>query len=69
MVGQDALLAHVITPSYSAVEEQEAEMIASLVLDRVELRAVPRDVVSDSEVAAVIGRLESTLGRAGQQHG
>jgi hypothetical protein len=55
--------------SYSAVEEQEAEMIASLVLDRVELRAAPRYVVSDSEVAAVIGRLESTLGRAGQQHG
>ena len=55
--------------SYSAVEEQEAEMIASLVLDRVQLRAAPRDVVSDSEVAAVIGRLESTLGGRGQQHG
>src|ERR687898_587370 len=49
--------------SYSAVEEQEAEMIASLVLDRVELRTAPRrDVVSESEVAVVIGRLESTLG-------
>jgi hypothetical protein len=55
--------------SYSAVEEQEAEMIASLVLDRVELRAAPRDIVSDSEVAVVIGRLESTLGSPGQQRG
>jgi hypothetical protein len=55
--------------SYTAVEEQEAEMIASLVLDRVMVRAAPRDVVSDSEVAAVIGRLESTLGYPGQQHG
>jgi hypothetical protein len=55
--------------SYSAVEEQEAEMIASLVLDRVEFRTAPRDVVSDSEVAVVIGRLESTLGSPGQQRG
>jgi hypothetical protein len=55
--------------SYSAVEEQEAEMIASLVLDRVQYRTAPREVVSDSEAAAVIGRLESTLGSAGQQHG
>jgi hypothetical protein len=55
--------------SYSAVEEQEAEMIASLVLDRVEFRTAPRDIVSDSEVAVVIGRLESTLGSPGQQRG
>ena len=55
--------------NYSAVEEQEAEMIASLVLDRVELRAAPRDVVSDSELSTVIGRLESTLGSPGQHHG
>ena len=55
--------------SYSAVEEQEAEMIASLVLDRVEFRTPTRDVVSESEVAVVIGRLESTLGSPGQQRG
>jgi hypothetical protein len=55
--------------NYTAVEEQEAEMIASLVLDRVAVRAAPEDVVSDSEVAAVIGRLESTLCHPGQQNG
>ena len=55
--------------NYSAVEEQEAEMIASLVLDRVEFRTPTRDVVSESEVAVVIGRLESTLGSPGQQRG
>lgn len=52
--------------SYSAVEEQEAEMLASLVLERARRGTVIGARTAAPEVANVLDRLESTLkGRAG----
>ncbi len=52
--------------SYSAVEEQEAEMLASLVLENARRATVARARTAAPEVANVLDRLESTLkGRAG----
>lgn len=53
--------------SYTAVEEQEAEMIASLVLDRVDRLSAPGPVTTDAHAAAVIDRLGSTLSVPGQK--
>ncbi len=52
--------------SYSAVEEQEAEMLASLVLERASRATLAEARTAAPEVASVLDRLESTLkGRAG----
>lgn len=48
--------------TYSAVEEQEAEMIASLVLERAGRRPVEPATASEPGVSAVLARLNSTLG-------
>lgn len=56
--------------SYSAVEEQEAEMIASLVLERAGRAPRPRRRSGLSQTSAVLDRLESTLsGRDGRHRG
>jgi hypothetical protein len=47
--------------SYSAVEEQEAEMIASLVLERAGRTPRPRPRTGKPEMSAVLDKLESTL--------
>ncbi len=52
--------------SYSAVEEQEAEMLASLVLENARRATGARARTAAPEVANVLDRLESTLtGSAG----
>lgn len=47
--------------SYSAIEEQEAEMIATLVLERAGRAPRPRRRTGKPELSAVLDRLESTL--------
>jgi hypothetical protein len=53
--------------TYSAVEEQEAEMIASLVLAHASSSAAPLPQLSESADAGVIHRLNSTLGGPGTE--
>lgn len=54
--------------TYSAVEEQEAEMIASLVLARGGSTAVPPPQPGDSPDAGVVHRLNTTLGGPGAEN-
>lgn len=52
--------------SYSAVQEQEAELLASLVLERARREPTPGARTATPEVAGVLDKLESTLkGRTG----
>lgn len=51
--------------TYSAVEEQEAELIATLVLQRAGRRATPSLPERPRDVSLVLGRLQSTLGGEG----
>jgi hypothetical protein len=53
--------------TYSAVEEQEAEMIASLVLARGSSIAAPPPQPGESADAGVVHRLNSTLGGPGTE--
>jgi len=48
--------------TYTAVEEQEAELIATLVLQRAGRRAVPSTPARSGDVSVVLGRLQATLG-------
>ena len=49
--------------SYSADEEREAELLASLILERVARQALPQVRPADPEVAALLDRLEAALER------
>lgn len=48
--------------TYTAVEEQEAELIATLVLQRAGRRATTAERGTSRDVSLVLGRLQATLG-------
>jgi len=48
--------------TYTAVEEQEAEMIATLVLQRADRRGAAPPAATSGEVTLVLARLQATLG-------
>lgn len=52
--------------SYSGDEEQEAELLASLILERAGSGSVPM-VTADAEVLQLLGRLASTLEQDGNE--
>jgi hypothetical protein len=55
--------------SYSAVEEQEAEVFASVVRERVGVSAPVLPAAADPGISGVLGRLHSTLGGLGRRRG